>query len=166
MLFTGAVHVSGQQNTIWSFKNNDQPVLLSYNLLDSIIETAKGFLNTKYVYGGSSESGFDCSGFIYYVFNEYNILLSKSSDKLSSIGKKVEFDEIKEGDLLFFKSRNVSSDKVGHVSLVICKTDNSFEMIHATNRGVVVDVFDEIRYYKNRFLFAKRFIDIDETCHL
>ena len=67
-----------------------------------------------------------------------------------------------EGDLLFFKSRDLNSDKVGHVSLVICKNENSFEMIHATNRGVVVDDYSKINYYKNRFLFAKRFISIDE----
>ncbi len=166
ILFSAFVNVTGQQNSIWSYKNNDQPAVLSYNLLDSIFETARGFLKTKYVYGGCSEKGFDCSGFIYYIFNKYNILLSRSSGRLSSIGQNVDFEDIREGDLLFFKSRNMSSDKVGHVSLVICKTENSFQMIHATNRGVVIDNYSDISYYQNRFLFAKRFISIDESCHM
>jgi cell wall-associated NlpC family hydrolase len=161
-----AFSLSAQKGDVWSYKGGDKYVQVSDNKLDSIIENAKGFLNTKYVYGGCSKNGFDCSGFIYYVFNEFNIFLSKSSNGLSGVGQTIDFEDINTGDLLFFKSRNLNSDKVGHVSLVIGKTQHSFQMIHATNRGVVIDNYNEISYYQKRFLFAKRFISINETCHL
>ena len=139
---------------------------MSFSRLDSIVEKAKEYLSTKYVYGGCSENGFDCSGFIYYVFNEFNVSLSKSSSRLSNMGENVEFKDVRVGDLLFFKSRDLNSDHVGHVSLVIGKTQNTFQMIHATRRGVVIDSYNEMAYYNKRFLFARRIISIDETCHL
>tara|TARA_B100000900_G_scaffold393138_1_gene389307 strand:+ start:164 stop:685 length:522 start_codon:yes stop_codon:yes gene_type:complete len=158
LLFFNSISGFGQKTPLWSYKNNNQPAIISYNLLDSIFETAKSFLKTKYVYGGCSEKGFDCSGLIYYVFQKHNILLSRSADALSKIGSKIIFEDIKEGDLLFFKSRDMNSNRIGHVSLVIGKTENSFQMIHSTNRGVVIDVYNEIKYYQDRFLFAKRFL--------
>ena len=69
ILFSNYINGFGQKIPLWSYKNNNQPAIISYNLLDSIFETAKSFLKTKYVYGGCSEKGFDCSGLIYYPFS-------------------------------------------------------------------------------------------------
>jgi cell wall-associated NlpC family hydrolase len=148
----------GQQADTLSTQNEEPSFPITTTLLDSLFETAKKYLGTKYVYGGCSEKGFDCSGFIYYVFKQYSIELSRSAAALSQIGIPVALNELQEGDLLFFKGRNTSSNRVGHVSLVIYKTENSFEMIHATNRGVVVDLYSDMSYYKKRFLFARRFL--------
>ncbi len=166
LLFNGPQKYFSQEEARWSYKNSDQYLDISDKLLDSIFENAKFFLETKYVYGGSSNSGFDCSGFIYFLFKEYDILLSKSSSQLSKVGKHVAFSDIRKGDLLFFKGRNMVSENVGHVALVICSSENSFEMIHATNRGVVIDQYDEISYYQKRYLFAKRFLNIDPAVQL
>jgi len=159
LLCFGTTGSFGQQADTLSTQNEYPSFTITTSLLDSIFETAKKYVGTKYVYGGCSEKGFDCSGFIYYVFKQYSIELSRSSAALSQIGIPVALNEVQEGDLLFFKGRNASSKRVGHVSLVICKTENSFEMIHATNRGVVVDLYDDMSYYKKRFLFARRFLN-------
>jgi cell wall-associated NlpC family hydrolase len=164
MLALSSAELKGQQQGVWSYKDAEGQVEVTADLLDSIFERANDFLNTKYVYGGRSPSGFDCSGFIYYLFKEFNILLSPSASQLSRIGQKIEFEEIREGDLLFFKSRDISSNHVGHVALVICSSDNLLEMIHATNRGVVIDDFNHMNYYQKRYLIAKRFISVDDRC--
>lgn len=158
LLCFGTSGLFGQQQDTASTQNKEPYYTITNSALDSLFETAKKYLGTKYVYGGSSEKGFDCSGFIYYVFKQYNIELSRSSSALSQIGIPVLINELQEGDLIFFKGRNANSKRVGHVSLVTCKTENSFEMIHATNRGVVVDLYDDMSYYKKRFLFARRFL--------
>lgn len=143
-----------------------QLIEMHYSKLDSIIDNAKNYIDIKYLYGGSSESGFDCSGFIFYVFNQFNVSLSRSSSRLSKMGEIIDLKNIREGDLLFFKGRDLNSENVGHVSLVVEKKQSSFKMIHATRRGVVVDFYDDMTYYQKRFLFAKRIIVFDETCDL
>jgi len=166
LLCNGPLKYFSQEQVTWSYKNTDQCLNISDELLDSIFENAKYFLETKYVYGGSSNSGFDCSGFIYFLFKEYDILLSKSSSQLSKVGEHVPFSDIRKGDLLFFKGRNMVSENVGHVAVVICSSENSFEMIHATNRGVVIDQYDKISYYQKRYFFAKRFLNIEPAVQL
>lgn len=158
LLFFSTSGFFGQQKDTVSNQHDKPTIPISSTLLDSIFETAKKYVGTKYVYGGCSENGFDCSGFICYVFKQHGITVSKSSAALSHTGIPVTLENVQEGDLLFFKGRNTSSNAVGHVSLVICKTENSFQMIHATNRGTVIDLYDDMSYYKIRFLFARRFL--------
>ena len=138
----------------------DSSFIITEAKLDSIIQTGLKHVGTKYVYAGTSPSGFDCSGLMYYIFKQYGIKISRASSFLASTGYKVSISEIKKGDLLFFKGRNISSNKVGHVSLCIEVTKDSFKMLHATNRGVVVDTFNKISYYQKRLLFARRFLKL------
>ena len=143
-------------------KEIDSTFIISESKLDSIIEFGLQQIGTKYVYGGTSPSGFDCSGLMYYIFKKYDIKVSRASRSLTSLGKEISLNEIKKGDFLFFKGRSVSSSRVGHVSICIEVTKDSFKMLHATDRGVVVDTFKEISYYQKRFLFAKRFLKISD----
>ena len=141
-------------------KEIDSTFIISEYKLDSIIELGLKQIGIKYVYGGTSTSGFDCSGLMYYIFKKHQMKVSRASGSLATLGEKKALSEIKKGDLLFFKGRNISSTKVGHVSICVEVTKDSFKMLHATNRGVVVDTFNEISYYQKRFLFAKRFLKI------
>ena len=141
-------------------KEIDSTFIISESKLDSIIEFGLQQIGTKYVYAGTSPSGFDCSGLMYYIFKKYHIKVSRASRSLTALGKKTVLNEIKKGDFLFFKGRSLSSSRVGHVSICVEVTKDSFKMLHATDRGVVVDVFNQIPYYQKRFLFAKRFLKI------
>jgi len=123
--------------------------------IDSLIVFAKNYLGLPYKYKGCDKNGFDCSGFIHYIFKNFGYELPRSSVGLSNIGKEIELHEVKKGDLLFFKGRNMSSKKIGHVSLVIAVDEKSVSMIHSTNRGIIIDRLCEIKYYKTRFVCAR-----------
>ncbi len=125
--------------------------------VDDIISYAKNFLGTPYHFGGTSPTGFDCSGFIYYVMGNFGMSLTRTSYGLAEFGETVMLSAIRPGDLMFFKGRNVNSTGVGHVALCIESSENGIRFIHAsTSRGVVIDTFNTSKYYIPRFLKAKR----------
>ncbi len=125
--------------------------------IDAMVKYAKSFLGTPYHYSGTTPSGFDCSGFINYVMGDFGFTLTRTSYGLAELGKTVKLSELRPGDLMFFKGRNVNSSSVGHVSMVIEVNENEIKMIHAsTSRGVVIDNFKSSSYYVPRFIKAKR----------
>jgi cell wall-associated NlpC family hydrolase len=125
--------------------------------VDDIINFAKKFLGTPYRYSGSTPSGFDCSGFIYYVMGNFGFSLTRTSYGLAEFGRTVKLADIRPGDLMFFKGRNVNSTQVGHVGMVIEVGPGMIKFIHSsTSRGVVIDNFYTSKYYIPRFIKAKR----------
>lgn len=126
-------------------------------IINGIISYAKEFLGTPYKYAGTSPIGFDCSGFIYYVLGNFGFNITRTSYGMAEFGETVKLAQVKPGDLLFFKGRNLNSKTVGHVALVVENDNEGIKMIHAsTSRGVVIDVFTNSSYYVPRFLKAKR----------
>lgn len=125
-------------------------------VIDSLMLRANECIGIKYQYGGGTKSGFDCSGFVNYVYSAFDISLPRSSYEIANLGVKVVFDDLQPGDLVFFKGRSTSSTKVGHVGMVVEKTNGGFKMIHASvAKGVRIDNYGD-SYYKTRFLFGKR----------
>lgn len=125
---------------------------------EQVIKEAKKHTGTKYTYGGKSpKTGFDCSGFVSYVFKKVNVTLPSGSAALSKKGEKVSLKKVKKGDLLFFKGRNKKSKNVGHVAIVVENKSGKIKMIHAsTSKGIVTQTYNDISYWTERFLFAKR----------
>lgn len=80
-----------------------------------VIAKARQFLGTPYVWGGTSPLGFDCSGFVQYVFKQFGVNLPRVSYQQSRSAKKVDKGEMQAGDLVFFdySSRNPGADHVG-----------------------------------------------------
>ncbi|MBQ7623820.1 MAG: C40 family peptidase [Clostridia bacterium] len=114
----------------------------------SIIEYAAKFLGVPYSYGGSSPSGFDCSGFTKYVFDNFGITLARSSaDQYSSSVTKISRSDLNLGDLVFF-SRN-KAGVVGHVGIYVGNGD----FIHAPSPGnsVCYDSLDST-YYSTHYI--------------
>jgi cell wall-associated NlpC family hydrolase len=125
--------------------------------VEEIIQFAKKFLGTPYHYAGSTPSGFDCSGFIYYVMGNFGMRLSRSSPSLAEFGKTVKLSELQPGDLMFFKGRSTRSAGVGHVAMVVEVKDGVIKFIHSsTSRGVIIDTFNNSGYYVPRYLKSKR----------
>ncbi|PLT28215.1 C40 family peptidase [Peribacillus deserti] len=112
-----------------------------------LIHFAKKFMGVPYVWGGTSPSGFDCSGFIYYVFKEQGIYLPRTSSALySNIGLRVSAP--KAGDLVFF---NTSGSGVSHVGIYI----GNNEFISATSsKGIAVYSMSN-SYWAPKYLGAK-----------
>lgn len=118
----------------------------SSDLRDQIIDYAANYLGVKYVYGGSSPKGFDCSGFTQYVFANFDIPLSRTAaSQYSSSVTKIKKSELNKGDLVFFYNNSYS--KVGHVGIYV--GDNQF--IHSSSPGDVVkyDSLDSSYYSKH-----------------
>ena len=96
----------------------------------AIVNTAKKYLGVKYVYGGTTPSGFDCSGLVKYVFNKNGIGVSRTSASQALQGKKVSTSDLQPGDLLFF----AKNGRVHHVGIYA----GGGQMIHAPHTGDVV----------------------------
>jgi len=90
---------------------------------------AKRFIGSPYSYGGSSPSGFDCSGFVRYVYERFGIELPHSSYADFGLGRRVSRAALRPGDLVFFSGR-------GHVGLYV--GDGRF--IHAPHSGTRVQI--------------------------
>jgi cell wall-associated NlpC family hydrolase len=126
-------------------------------ITDSVIAIAKQSLGLPYKYGGNSEAtGFDCSHFVAHAFGKLGVALPVSSVALAAEGTAVTLEQVQKGDLMFFKGRNINSDRVGHVALVIEVGPGSIKMIHSCHRGVVIDEYYDMKYYTTRFLQARR----------
>ncbi len=124
-------------------------------LADSILSLGLSLVGTRYQYGGSSaKSGFDCSGFIGYLFREEaGLELPRSTREMINIDAPlVERDELEPGDLVFFNSNG--RGRVSHAGIYL--GDDQF--IHSASRrsgGVRVDSLDD-RYWKRSYIEAKR----------
>lgn len=124
-------------------------------LADGILSHGLSLVGTRYRFGGSSvKSGFDCSGFIGFLFKEeLGMKLPRSSrDMINIDAPLVERDELEPGDLLFFSTNG--RNRVSHAGIYM--GDNQF--IHSSSSrsgGVRVDSLDD-RYWKRTFIEAKR----------
>jgi len=122
-----------------------------------IVEFAKTLLGVKYRYGGTSpSSGFDCSGFVYYVYKQFGITLERSSINQSKKGTKIDKADLVPGDLVFFDT-NGGRNAVNHVGIYI--GDGKF--IHSSSgsskRKVVISSLND-GFYKNAYMTARRYI--------
>lgn len=120
--------------------------------VSSVVEYAKQYLGYPYVYGGTKpETGFDCTGFTYYIYNACGYSLSRSCSVQAQSGVAVSRGELQPGDLLLFN--NTSDGSIGHVGIYI----GNGQFIHAANprRGVVIDTI-ESGYYNTYYYLARR----------
>ena len=118
----------------------------------NIVDFAKQYLGYSYVYGGTTPGGgFDCSGFVYYVFNSCGYSLSRSCTVQAQSGTAVSRSELQPGDILFFN--NTSNGAIGHTGIYI----GEGRFIHAANprRGVVTDTINS-GYYNTYYYSARR----------
>lgn len=124
--------------------------------LETVLQRARSLEGAPYQPGGVDPEGFDCSGFVSYVYGEGQIVLPRSSSAMSLVGRSIPREEVRKGDLLFFTGSEINSAEVGHVALVLENTEERLLMIHASNRGVVIDDYYDMAYYQERYLSARR----------
>lgn len=132
-------------------------------VVDSAINYGKSFIGLAYKYGGTSTSGFDCSGFLKHIFNKYGLILPHSSREYANIGDTVSLKEIKKGDILLFKGSNLKSKRIGHVSIVIEVTENEILMLHSCRRGVLIENYLDSDFYLKRFVGVRRLNKIQHS---
>jgi len=118
--------------------------------LPALVSTALRFRGVPYRNGGSDPSGFDCSGFVQYVFGQFGTLLPREVRDQYRSGRSVDLDDVEAGDLLFFETEGRGAS---HVGMAI----GGGEFVHApSSRGVVrVERYDG-EYWARRFVGARR----------
>ncbi|WP_035647797.1 C40 family peptidase [Flavobacterium sp. ASV13] len=144
-----------------SFINNkkEQPISIHFKTTenqvdrDSIIAYAKKYLGTPYVYAGNDpKKGFDCSGFVSYVFKNYGVTLPRSSGEYKNIGIKLNTEEFKIGDILVFYGYKDKSI-IGHLGIICEANGMKSKFIHASSgkaQCVTITSLDT-EHYTNRF---------------
>ncbi|NBA97756.1 C40 family peptidase [Pseudomonas sp. R5(2019)] len=126
-------------------------------LADSILERGMALIGTRYRFGGTSEtSGFDCSGFIGYLFREEaGMTLPRSTREMINLDAPlVARNNLKPGDLLFFSTNSRNRGRVSHAGIYL--GDDQF--IHSSSRrsgGVRIDSLGD-SYWSKTFIEAKR----------
>ena len=111
-----------------------------------VVGYAKRFVGVRYVYGGSTpRSGFDCSGFVRYVYAHFGISLPHSSYAQFNDGRRVARGSLRPGDLVFF-------DGLGHVGMYV----GNGRFIHAPHSGTRVRIEKLAGWYSSRFDGARR----------
>lgn len=117
-----------------------------------VVALAKKYLGSRYVYGGASPSGFDCSGFTMYLYKQFGVSLPHSATAQSSKGTKVAKANLQPGDIIFFKNYRTNTG-IGHCGIYI--GNNQF--IHASTEktGVITSSLASSSY-QSRYVTAVR----------
>lgn len=134
-----------QPGTMLSINNGTTP--------QQLVSYAKTLMGTPYKYASTDPSiGFDCSGFITYVFNHFDISVPRSSVDFTNVGKEVNSVNAREGDLILFAGTVDSIHIVGHMGIVTENTD-TLRFIHSSSgrtNGVTINTLNG--YYQKRFV--------------
>jgi len=116
----------------------------------AVVRTALRYLGTPYVLGGVTPDGFDCSGFVWYVYRAHGVMLPRNVAKQAAVGRHVGRGDIQAGDLVFFST---TAPGVTHVGLATSRD----AFVHAPNsRGVVRIEMLTSAYWSAHFAGARR----------
>ena len=117
----------------------------------AIVNEAKKYLGTPYVYGGASPSGFDCSGFVYYVLKQLGYSPYRTPADQYTMGSYVSKGDLQPGDIVFFQ--NTYKVGISHVGIYV----GGGQFIHAPNSRSVVSYADlTTGYWSNHYYGARR----------
>lgn len=141
-------------------KNDDDLVINvddSSYLVKQLINAASEQLGSNYRTGGTTSDGFDCSGLMYSTFKKFDITLPRSSFDMAKIGRKLDEDDIRKGDLIFFKTNG--RKVINHVGMVTEINADEIKFIHSsTQKGVIISSTKEA-YYGRTFAQANRILE-------
>lgn len=131
---------------------------------DSLVNFSKAQLGKNYNYANCSpQTGFDCSGFVYYVFSHFKVNVPRSSSEYGNFGRVIPMDSCKTGDVIVFTGTNASIRKPGHVGIILTGgKDPSFIHSSSDKRTPGVKISD----FKASPNYQKRFIKVVRVCRV
>src|ERR1700751_836658 len=101
---------------------------------DSLLSFARKQIGIKYKYGSTNpKAGFDCSGFVYYVFEHFKIKVPRASMDYEKAGKIISPDSCRAGDVIVFTGTYIKNRKPGHVGIVISNSEKELNFIHSSS---------------------------------
>lgn len=132
----------------------ETPLITSSSSGEYIVSLAEKYLGIPYVWGGTTPSGFDCSGLIQYIYKEIGIYIPRVTYDQVNVGKTITRNNLQPGDLIFFTSEGDPTD-IGHVGVYA----GNNEFIHAPAPGSVIKYSSlSNSYYNKQYFVSKRII--------
>ena len=130
----------------------------------SLVDFARTLIGIPYKYASSDpKAGLDCSGFITYVFNHFDIAVPRSSKDFTNIGQNIPRTDARPGDLILFTGTNHNIRTVGHMGIVTFNSPDTLLFIHSTSgklNSVTITPLNE--YYQSRFVKVIRIFPENE----
>ena len=123
----------------------------------TVVSAANSVMGTKYMRGGTTSKGFDCSGFVGYVYNKVGLNLPRTSAGMYATGESVSKKSLKSGDLVFF---NTSGKGVSHVGVYI---GNGKFAHSSSSKGVSISKINDPYYWGSKYIGAKRVASISQV---
>ncbi|MGP1471668.1 MAG: C40 family peptidase, partial [Schwartzia sp. (in: firmicutes)] len=130
----------------------ESAVFLPRKEVPPLIATARNYLGTPYRFGGTTPKGFDCSGFVQFVFHRHGFSIPRAADEQYRLGQRVKKrQDLEPGDLVFFSTYEKGAS---HCGIYLGKN----QFIHvSSSRGVRVDSLDDA-YWKPRWYGGKHIV--------
>jgi len=126
--------------------------------VDSVVSFAETLVGIKYKYGSAiKEQGFDCSGFISYVFAHFNISVPRSSVDFTNTGIPVPIAGSRRGDLILFTGSDTTGHIIGHMGIITENKLGKIRFIHSASgnaKGVMISEMND--YFITRFVKVTR----------
>ncbi len=121
---------------------------------EALVSFAETHMGIPYRYASTDpKAGFDCSGFITYVFNHFQIKVPRSSIDFTNVGKEVSVEEAKRGDIILFTGTDSTERYVGHMGIIISNQNGDLQFIHSSSgKAYGVTVSPLKGYYVGRFV--------------
>lgn len=155
---------SAQARTVSTYspvEENSDPGLLQAK----IIEFARSLTGIRYKYASANpKTGFDCSGFIHYVFKSFQINVPRSSAAFGEAGRTIDLKSAGPGDLILFTGTNPQIRSIGHIGMVVSEPGEPLRFIHSTSGkayGVTETALND--KYRKRYMKAVRIISPAES---
>ncbi|HAZ36975.1 MAG TPA: hypothetical protein DCY71_03875, partial [Clostridiaceae bacterium] len=117
----------------------------------NVVNYAEKFIGNRYVFGGMSPSGFDCSGFTSYVYKSFGINLPRTASGQAGVGQPVSESNLAPGDLVLFETYEKG---ISHVGIYV----GNRQFIDASNKGVGFSNLGD-NYYRTRYRGARRILN-------
>ncbi len=131
---------------------------------DELVTFAESLQGVPYKYGSTDiKKGFDCSGFISYVFNHFKISVPRTSSDFTNAGTEVSVRASRRGDIILFTGSDAGSGTVGHMGIITANSHKKITFIHSASgggRGVMISGMSE--YFIARFVKVIRIFNISE----
>jgi cell wall-associated NlpC family hydrolase len=146
---------SKKKSSISNKKNQTQSKIVNPT---NIIAYAKTLIGSPYLYAGNSPTGFDCSGFVNYVFAHFNTKVPRVSKQFESCSKAIDLAKVKPCDIILFAGKDANLAIINHVGIIVNGANNDIQFIHAsTSKGVVISSLD--KYFKPRVVKVVRVLE-------
>ena len=131
-----------------------QDIITGNTMPDSVVAFGKSLVGVPYLYASTDPAkGFDCSGFITYVFNHFNIGVPRSSVDFTNVGLEIPREVASPGDLILFTGTDSTSRTVGHMGIVESNEHGNLLFLHSTSgKAYGVTISPLKGYYETRFV--------------